>query len=126
MPITNRMGGTLYSLTLISLKPRSSDVKDSLIILKLRAKHIAPFKNLKVSAIKAWIMHQTASYNEHEMHTSSPSPFARKSNVDNVVLYFRQSEINSAPCAPICRICNFAEEARTLKGKPAPYDYIQF
>ena len=46
-------------------------------------------------------------------HTSSPSPFARKSNVDNVVLYFRQSAMNSAPCTPICRICNFAEEART-------------
>jgi len=30
--------------SLISLKPRSSEVKDSLIILKLRAKHMAPFR----------------------------------------------------------------------------------
>lgn len=36
----------MCSLTRISLKPRSRDVNDSLIILKLRAKHIAPFRNL--------------------------------------------------------------------------------
>jgi hypothetical protein len=55
MVITNRMKKqTLCLLTLISLKPRSSEVKDSLIILKLRAKHIAPFRNRNVSASKAY------------------------------------------------------------------------
>jgi hypothetical protein len=41
---------------------------------------------------------------QHIAHTSSPSPFARKSNVDNVVLYFKQSAMDSAPDTPICRI----------------------
>jgi hypothetical protein len=41
--------------------------------------------------------------------TSFPSPFARRSNVDNVVLYLRQSAIHSAPSTPICRLCNSGE-----------------
>jgi hypothetical protein len=43
-------------LTLISLKPKSRDVNDSLIILKLRAKHMAPFTNSLVSANKDYVL----------------------------------------------------------------------
>ena len=43
LPIANTLETAF--LTLISLKHRSSDFKDSLIILRLRAKQIAPFRN---------------------------------------------------------------------------------
>ena len=111
MPIADTLK-TVF-LTLISLNPRSSDFKDSLIIFKLRAKQIAPFRNKK--RVKKDGSYSTCKFNEHVptiTHTSSPSPFARKSNVDNVVLYFKQSAMNSAPDTPICRIYNSAEDAR--------------
>jgi hypothetical protein len=103
LPIANTLKTAF--LTLISLKHRSSDFKHSLIIFKLRAKQIAPFTNRTKSKKMDHTAHASLT-NMHQQiaHTSSPSPFARKSNVDNVVLYFKQSAMDSAPDTPICKI----------------------
>jgi hypothetical protein len=50
-------------LTLISLKHRSSDFKDSLIIFRLRAKQIAPFRNRK--GVKRNGPYSTCKFNKH-------------------------------------------------------------